>query len=56
MAKVKHSISIAHGVGQRCSLCSKQIKEGKKMYYKKGLSGIFSGNYCSLQCFNAKYN
>jgi hypothetical protein len=57
MAKVKHTINIATGGGNRCGLCNKEIKPGKKIFTKAGVSGFLFGNgYCSLQCFNAKYN
>ena len=57
MAKVKHTIQVADGGFNRCNECGKIIKQGKKVFYKKGIMGmIFSGGCCSLQCFNAKYN
>lgn len=56
MEKAKHTIQIASGGHHQCSECNKIIKQGKKIFYKKGIMGLFSGGCCSLQCFKAKHN
>ena len=56
MGKVKHTISVADGGHHQCSECRKIIKQGKKIFSKAGIGGLFGGGCCSMQCFNAKYN